>query len=49
MSHKKLATIALIMAVIFGFIVFVYPLLFNPDASPAERSEVSDPPAATSP
>ena len=49
MNHRKLAVIALIMAVVFGFIVFVYPLLFNPDAGPAQRSEVAEPPAATSP
>ncbi|MES3038591.1 MAG: hypothetical protein V4736_11860 [Bdellovibrionota bacterium] len=34
MNHKKIAIIAVIMAVVFGVIVTAYPLMFNPENEP---------------
>ena len=32
MKHKNLARIAVVMIIVFGGTILMYPLLFNPDA-----------------
>ncbi|MBC7743108.1 MAG: hypothetical protein H7061_12985 [Bdellovibrionaceae bacterium] len=47
MSHKKIAIVAVIMAIVFGSIVIVYPTMFKSEKTP--DGQVSQPalPATT--
>jgi hypothetical protein len=41
MSHKTIAAIALVMAFVFGAMIVVYPLLFNPETPGGAQTEVT--------
>ncbi len=45
MSHKNIAIIAVIMAVVFGSIVMIYPTMFKSEKTPQTAQPVL--PAAT--
>jgi hypothetical protein len=40
LNHKKLATLALIMAAVFLVIIVVYPMMFNPSKGVAPEGQV---------
>ncbi len=46
MSHKTLAIIAVLMLVVFGLTIFIYPELFNPDQKNKVQVEAPLTPAA---
>jgi hypothetical protein len=48
MSHKTIAKIAVFMIVVFGAMILVYPLLFNPD-SKGKATLAAPPPIPTIP
>lgn len=45
MSHKAIAQIAVLMLVVFGATVLLYPTLFNPDTK--TTTPIAAPPVAT--
>ena len=47
MSHKTLAIIAVLMLIVFGATIFIYPELFNPDNK--SKTPMAVPAAATAP
>ena len=48
MSHKTIVKVAILMLVVFGFTILLYPTLFNPDrkGAPAVEAPPTVPPAA---
>lgn len=44
MSHKTLAKIAVLMLIVFGSTIFLYPTLFNPDSK--SKTPIEAPPVA---
>lgn len=47
MSKKTLTVVSVLMVVVFGLTILLYPMLFNPDADSA--APVEAPPAAVTP
>ncbi len=43
MSHKTLVKVAVVMIIVFGLIVVVYPTLFSPNRSPIEQPAAKTP------
>ena len=43
MSHKTMVKVAVVMIVVFGLIVIVYPTLFGPNKSPIEQPAAKTP------
>jgi len=48
MSHKKLATFALLMVLVFGGLVALYPRLFSSEKSTPSAAPVAEPPTPSS-
>lgn len=45
MSHKSIAQIAIVMVIVFGGIVLLYPMMFHPEpATPPKAGAVENPP-----
>ena len=47
MKHKNLARIAIVMIIVFGATILMYPLLFNPDDK--AQAPIEAPPVTVSP
>lgn len=48
MKHKTIAIVSVVMLIVFGYTILVYPMLFNPvnDTAPSSVEEPAVPPPA---